>query len=338
MHDGQRYNLRYVVGSQSFNQTLRKILGTRAGNLVQYTDRFVPRSVDSNEFDVLITDEAHRVRETSNTTRTPQHMRSDIPQMDELIRAARVPVFLLDVHQVVRPNETGTTEVITSSAERFGAEVISIDLDGHFRCGGSETYLRWVERLLGIEEGGALEWGGDENFELALARTPAEAEEWLRNKITKNCTARLTAGYCWRWSKPRRGKLVDDVTIENWKRPWNLKPRQKVPGVPPAPLWAWDPAGFNQVGCIYSAQGFEWEYAGVIIGPDLVWRTDHWCADSSNNYDDDHDGIKNAPEFDKLVRNVYRVLLTRGLKGCVVFSVDDETSAMLVHRGIPMLS
>ena len=194
-----------------------------------------------------------------------------------------------------------------------------------------------MKHLLGFEAEGSLEWNRDENLELVLTATAAEAEEWLRDKHSQEWTARLTAGFCWPGSDPVNGSLVDDVVIGDWQRPWNLKAeaKKKVSGIPSTSLWASEPAGFNQVGCIYSAQGFEYDYAGVIIGPDLVWRPDGWRTDPNRSRDD---GIKRAPNFDELVKQVYRVLLTRGLRGCVVMSVDAETSAMLAACGIPRVS
>ena len=327
------YNVSYACGSRSFNTTLQDRVGRKIGNLFRYTHHF--SQVDPNDLDVLITDEAHRIRVSSNNRFTSKNRRSEIPQVDELIRAARVPLFLLDEHQVVRPDEIGTPEEISSSALRNGIEVINIDLDVHFRCGGSEAYLRWVEAMLGLEADASLKWKGDENFELCLASTPAEAEEWLLEKHSKGWTARLTAGFCWKWSDPTNGRLENDVAIGAWKRPWNLKPDKKVAGIPSASRWASDPTGFNQVGCVYSAQGFEYDYAGVIIGPDLVWRGGSWLSDPSKSYDN---SIKKAKKFEDLVKHIYRVLLTRGLRGCVIYSVDADTSTMLASLGIPKVS
>ena len=321
----ENYKSSYVVGSRSFNRTLRNRVGGNASKIFKFTHYYA--DADTNELDVLVVDEAHRIRKN-----TP---RKTVPQVQELINAARVSLFLLDEHQGVREEEIGTVDAITASANHMGAEVISIDLDAQFRCAGSEAYVRWVDRLLGLEGDGPTNWTPDENFELLFAESPAVVESYLRGKLSQCTTARLTAGYCWPWRNPVGDRLVNDVAIGNWGMPWNLNDKKKVKGIPSASLWASDPTGFGQVGCIYSAQGFEYDYAGVIMGPDLVWRSGSWHACPRESHDDE---IKNASNFDELVRNVYRVLLTRGLKGCVVMSADDETSAMLANRGIPKLS
>jgi len=162
-----------------------------------------------------------------------------------------------------------------------------------------------------------------------MASSPAELEAWLRAQHEQGYGTRLTAGYCWPWSDPRRdGTLVPDVRIGDWERPWNLKGDRSVGG---APLWAKDPAGFGPVGCIYTAQGFEYDYAGVIIVPDLVWRDGGWLAVREGSKDPafrSRTAVSDT-EFDRLVRHVSKVLLTRGMRGVGIYCTDKETRALL---------
>jgi hypothetical protein len=323
----------HATGSRSFTQTLRKVAGkgsSRVQSLFKYFNQFM--EAEQNGLEVLILDEAHRIRETSVDRYTKAALRTGRPQVDELIAAARVPVFLLDQHQVVRPGELGTVEDITAHARRLGHRVHEISLDEQFRCGGSEAFLEWVQRLLGLSSGGPMRWEGDDNFELRTAQTPEELESLLSTRHGAGFGARIAAGYCWPWSDPRRdGSLVPDVVIGAWSRPWNLRGDRSVGGAPPAALWATDPAGFGQVGCVYTAQGFEYDWNGVIIGPDLVWRHDRWVPIRSANKDPDFRNRTRVSDddFDRLVRNVYKVLLTRGMQGTVVYSTDPETRAIL---------
>ena len=282
------YDVAHATGSRSFTGTLKKVVSRRftgAGDLFMFTSQFTV--AERNGMDVLVVDEAHRIREVTSWPRMPRSMRSGIGQADELVRAARVPVFLIDEHQGVRPNEIGTVARIEEACARNGAVVQRVDLNGQFRCGGSEAYVRWVEGLLGLREGGPQPWPGDDAFSVRLADSPASMENELRRENERGSVARITAGFCWPWSKPEPdGSLVDDIVIGSWRHPWNLKPRV-VPGVPPAVLWATEQAGFDQVGCVYTAQGFEYEYGGVIMGADLVWRDDRWVADPSATRDPD---------------------------------------------------
>ncbi|WP_040521319.1 DUF2075 domain-containing protein [Gordonia araii] len=330
----------HATGSRSFTQTLRKVAGHRAPRvqkLFKYFNQFMTAEV--NGLDVLIMDEAHRIRETSVDRYTRAELRTDRPQIDELIDAARVPVFLLDEHQVVRPGEMGSLEQITTMSKARGLEVIHVPIDAQFRCGGSEEYLLWVQRLLGLDESSSpVPWIPDPAFSVEIVDSPWELERRLEKKRDDGYSARMTAGYCWPWSDASKdGLLVDDVAIGDWARPWNVKGDRRVGDAPPSALWATDDGGFDQVGCIYTAQGFEYDWNGVIIGPDLVWRGGGFTTVRSANKDPDFKNPAKVsdPRFDRLVRHVYKVLLTRGMVGTVIYATDAETRDALhrlVHR------
>ncbi|WP_299057329.1 DUF2075 domain-containing protein [uncultured Nocardioides sp.] len=326
----------HATGSSAFTQSLRKIAGHRAPRvkaLFKYYNQFI--DADKNGFDVLINDEAHRVKETSTNRWTPATQRTGRPQVEELIDAARVPVFLLDEHQVVRPGERGNVREIVGAAERMGCEVVAIDLNDQFRCGGSRAFEEWVLRLLGLSPGGPLPWAGDEAFHLDVAGSPEQMESRLRVTLDEGYSSRISAGYCWSWSKPQLDFLFPDVQIGDWQRPWNNPKESRVGDAPARSFWAYDDGGFDQVGCIYTAQGFEYDYSGVIIGPDLVWRQDRWVARAEHSKDSQ---VRKAdpPAFDRAVRNTYKVLLTRGMRGTLVYSTDRETQEMLTDLvGVP---
>lgn len=325
----------HATGSSSFTSTMRKHAGSRnkrVQTMFKYFNNFI--DADPLDLDVLICDEAHRIRETSLNRYTKREVREKARrQIEELIDAARVPVFLLDENQTVRPGEMGSRVEIEAAAEAAGCEVQVVELGGQFRCGGSEFFDAWVAKLLGIT-GKPARWSTlvtrtDDEFVVRSAESPHEMESWLLDRQAKEGgTARIAAGYCWKWSDPvtENGTkvLVPDVRIGDWHRPWNAKPEQRVPDVPASHFWASDERGFGQVGCIYTAQGFEYDWAGVIFGNDFVWRGDHWEARREHSHDP---AVKKADElhFVRLIRNTYKVLLTRGMRGVCVYSEDEET-------------
>ncbi|WP_028807433.1 DUF2075 domain-containing protein [Streptomyces canus] len=322
----------HATGSQSFTKTMRKVAGARkreVQELFKYFNSFM--ATEKNSLDVLVCDEAHRVRETSANRYTPAAHRTGKRQIDELIDVAKVPVFLLDEHQVVRPGEMGTVEDIRAAAARRGLNCPVVRLESQFRCGGSDAYLRWVVRLLGLEPGGPVVWDPDDRMQLLLAESPEEMESFLDGRRGQNYSARMSAGYCWPWSpEPKPGQpLPDDVRIGDWARPWNLRGDRSVSGAPPSALWATDPAGFGQIGCVYTAQGFEYDWSGVIIGPDLVWRGDRWVTDRTASKDPVFKRSTPDADVDRLIRNTYKVLLTRGMVGTVLYSTDRETQEKL---------
>ncbi|WP_339131225.1 DUF2075 domain-containing protein [Streptomyces sp. f51] len=322
----------HATGSSSFTTTMRKVAGARkreVKDLFKYFNSFM--AAERNSLDVLICDEAHRIRETSANRYTSASNRTGKAQIEELIDVARVPVFLLDEHQVVRPGEMGTVAEIEAAAAKKGLRCRVVPLDSQFRCGGSDAYLRWVVRLLGLAPGGPVEWEPDDKMHLTVVDSPQELETFLEGHRSQGYSARMSAGYCWKWTKkvsPGQA-LPADVVIGEWERPWNVFGDRSVAGAPPAALWATDPAGFGQVGCVYTAQGFEYDWSGVIIGPDLVWRGDRWVTDRSASKDPVFKKSTPDADVDRLIRNTYKVLLTRGMIGAVVYSSDAETRRKL---------
>lgn len=320
----------HATGSRSFTQTLRRYAGrgsTRLQSLFKYFNSFM--DADPNDVEVLICDEAHRIRETSVNRFTTRDRRvAARPQIEELIAAARVPVFLLDEHQVVKPGEMGNVEVISAYAEKLGLEVEVVSLHDQFRCGGSEAYEQWVLDLLGLDGGEPSVWTGDGRFDVRVVDSPQELEAYLAERQGAGGTARMSAGYCWPWSDPRPdGTLVRDVTVGDWARPWNVRSERSVGDAPGSALWATDPGGFGQVGCVYTAQGFEYDWSGVIIGPDLVARDGDLVTRRGESKDPAFRSRKSVSdaEADRLIRNTYKVLLTRGMRGTVVYATDPET-------------
>lgn len=324
----------HATGSRAFTENLRRAVGRRGSALFKYFNSF--QEAEPEEFDVLVLDEAHRIREFSWNWRTPKRLRTETTQLEELLRAAKIAVFFIDDMQVVRPGEVGSSELIRRSAAGLGIDVVEFALEAQFRCNGSEAFVAWLENTLEIRRTANVIWDSRDAFEFVVVDSPQELEAWVRAR-SKRGTARLSAGFCWPWSNPRPdGSLVDDVAIDGWSMPWNAKPDapKLAAGVPKASFWATDPAGLGQVGCIYTAQGFEYDYAGVVFGRDLVYQPGvGWVGQRAHS----QDGIvkrnaKTDAEFTALVKNAYRVLLTRGLKGCAVYFEDGATRDFVRSR------
>ncbi len=316
----------HATGSKAFRNSLRKIAGSRAPQvqkLFSYFNSFM--ASDPNSLDVIICDEAHRLRETSANRYTKAELRTGTPQLHELINVARVPVFLLDSNQVVRKGETGTPEYIASEATAMGLKVIQVDLDGQFRCGGSRLYENWINAFLDLSDAEVFPWDNEPNFQMQVVESPEEMEAKLQIFSAEGYKSRITAGYCWTWHDPNPdGSLPVDVVIGKWSKPWNVKGDRGVGGYLSGELWAIDPKGFDQIGCVYTAQGFEYDWNGVIFGPDLVWRSGKWVGMLNGSKDPAMRGISES-HFEILIKNTYKVLLTRGLVGTILFSVDPET-------------
>ncbi len=316
----------HATGSAAFTSTLRKIVGTRAASMFKYFISFT--NVEENSIDVLVCDEAHRIRAKSVSRFTPKAERTDKPQIDELIEAAKVSVFFIDDYQVVRPYEHGSTEMIRASAAKHFAEVFEFELKTQFRCSGSGGYLDWLDNALGIRETANIMLTKNEKMDFQIFDSPHKLYGAIRRKNDeKPNSARMVAGFCWPWSNPKSdGTLVEDVVIGDFRMTWEAKNDMKVaPGIPPARLWAYDPQGVSQMGSIYTIQGFEFDYVGVVFGDDLSWNPESrtWTGKPQNSSDA---AVKRDKEnFVRYVKNAYRVLLTRGMMGCYVYFVSKDT-------------
>jgi uncharacterized protein len=325
----------HATGSAAFTQTVRKLVGHRASQQLRYFNSYLNAEPDS--LDVLICDEAHRIRTHSWNRFTKK--RAEDPsrmQIDELLTVARVAVFFIDDLQAVRRDEIGSSHEIERIAAELGAEVHEERLQVQFRCGGSDGFVRWVEHTLGIRRTANQLWAGDPNFAFDIVDSTEELEAVVRASADAGCSARLVAGYCWPWSDPDdQGQLPADVRVGDWAMPWNAKPDKTrlAPGIPKSHLWASEPGGMEQVGCIYTAQGFEFDHVGVIWGRDLVYRgRNGWVGQPEHSHDSGLKRGTSPDRFTDLVKNTYRILLSRGLQACTVHFLDEQTRDFVESR------
>jgi uncharacterized protein len=330
---GKKKKILLASKSKPFRDGLQSWVGPAGRNIFVSPYSLTPSRMEENGLDVLLVDEAHRI-ETSNVF---QHMRtadrSDMPMVDQLIRCAKTTVFFIDDKQRVRHQEIGNSVFIRNSAKKFKASVEEIELVSQFRCMGSNNYLEWIESVLGYNEPGKI-FRKTDLIKFRIFDSPSELYGELQKKEEeKPNSARLVAGYCWPWHNPNPdGSLVNDVKIGDFAMPWETKGEHAVGEYPVWYQWAYKPNGFRQVGCIYTAQGFEFDYIGVIIGPDLKYNkeTDSLYGDMSETKDPT---LRRDPAgFETYMKNIYRVLLTRGMIGCYVYFVDKDTERFFRNR------
>jgi hypothetical protein len=323
------FNTQYATGSRAFTETLRKILGDSSKSLLKYFMSY--GEAQANDIDVLLMDEAHRIREK---TGYPFKSTGRL-QVQDLLNAAKVSVFFIDDHQAVRRGEIGSSQFIKEQAEEAGCKVYEYDLEGQFRNGGSERYSQWVDHTLQIQRTATTEWINEPDYEFQIMDSPEALERAVREKVEQGYTGRVMAGFCWPWSKKldEEGELICDVEVGDYKRPWNaqegLTGMRK--GIPKSQFWAYDDGGIDQIGCVYTAQGFEFDYAGIIFGEDLKFNPDtaEWEGFPECSFDAQ---VKGSKDFLKLVKNTYRVLLGRGMKATYVHFVDKDTERYFRSR------
>ncbi len=327
----------HLTGSKAFTENLRRMVGSRAGAVFKYF-RDTASIAPAERLDVAVIDEAHRIRETSTTSRfMPLVARSDKAQIDDILDATKTAVFFIDDLQVVRPHEVGSSDLIREAAAKRSLEVREFELEAQFRANGSDSFIRWVDNTLGLARTPQVLWPMDDEFDFRIVPSVHELERLIHLRAAEGATARLVAGFCWPWSDPDpAGELVPDVRVGDWAMPWNAKAgaRRLAAGIPKSDFWASDPRGIGQVGCVYTAQGFEFDYVGVIFGPDLVYRPVNggWAGQPAESRDRVVRRGVAASQFTAFVKSTYRVLLTRGLRGGYVYFMDASTRDFVLSR------
>ncbi len=274
-------------------------------------------NVPNNFFDCLIVDEAHRLNEKSGMFNNLGES-----QIKEIIHASKVSVFFIDEDQIVTTSDVGSVDLIKKYAKEEGSEIYhgeDYNLVSQFRCNGSDGYLAFLDNLLSIRETANIDFEFD--YELRLFSNPVKMREELRKRNNNN-KARMIAGYCYDWiTKNDYDPDVYDILLENdFKAKWNFNNTK---------TWAIDEDSFEQVGCIHTAQGLEFDYCGVIIGKDLIFKDNKVVTDYTKRAKTDKSlkGIKKTKYYalaDRIIKNTYKTLLSRAQKGCFVYCEDKE--------------
>ena len=302
--------------------TLRK---TRISNLFGGPDAFV--SAAKNSFGALIVDEAHRLRAKAGLY---GNLGENL--IKHLIESAHFTTFFVDDAQRVTLKDIGGVEEIERWALALGADVTRMQLSSQFRCGGSDGYLGWVDHTLGIREtANPTLIGIDYKFRVCDSAT--ELRDLIRRLNRGDNKARMVAGYCWQWRSKKNPELLDvEIPSEGFAARWNLSEDGGT--------WIIRPDSVEQIGCIHTCQGLEVDYVGVILGHDLVIRKNEWVEFPERRAKQDlsirgygklllEDRLAGQRKIREVIRNTYRTLMTRGARGCLVFSVDPETNEYL---------
>lgn len=277
----------------------------------------------------ILADEAHRLNEKSGL-----YGNQGVNQIHEIIRAARLSVFFIDESQRVTVKDIGSVDEIKRWATFNNAEVFEDELSSQFRCNGSDGYLAWLDDVLEIRETANYNLEAP-NYEFMVFDSPEEMRNRVVERNQSSNKARILAGYCWNWPKAGRSDTnTHEIKIGDFEISWNLDGGES---------FAISPTSINEAGCIHTTQGLEFEYVGVIIGDDLRYEDGALVTDFKKRAKTDQSikGLKKMegddPErahrlADQIIKNTYRTLMTRGMKGCYVYATDKGLRDYLKNR------
>lgn len=267
-----------------------------------------------NFYDCLIVDEAHRLVKKMYGDFSGEN------QVKECINASLFTIFLIDEDQRITTKDIGSISEIKHWANELNSYVVEREetkLVSQFRCNGSDHYIQLINNILQNSEPVDVDLS-EINFDIQVFDNPNEWRDALREKNSINNKARMIAGYCYDWDvKHKRGDY--DIYLEDgFKAKWNLEGDK---------IFAINPKSFEEVGCIHTTQGLEFDYVGVLIGKDLRYDETLGAVVTDKTQiskDDKSSGIRSASDdvAEKLIKNTYKTLLTRGQKGCYIYCED----------------
>lgn len=286
-------------------------------NLFKSSGTYV--SAANNSFDMLIADEAHRLQEHSG-----RYSNIGENQIKEIIHASKVSLFFIDRHQIVDLKDIGSVEEIEKWAHYFDADIIHKKLHSQFRCSGSDEYLNWLDHLLQYDSKIPIHFSGT-TYDFQVMDSPTEVMQAIKEKNRYRHKSRVVAGYCWPW-KSRKNTKEKDIEFSEYgfAYKWNLAEDK---------TWCISKGSVDQIGCIHTSQGLEFDYVGVIIGEDIICRDGKILVQPNKRATDDMTvrGWRKLVETQEgkdrvksIIKNTYKTLMTRGMKGCYVYVCDEE--------------
>ncbi|WP_372008630.1 DUF2075 domain-containing protein [Paenibacillus chitinolyticus] len=327
-----KLNAKFVAPNASFRTVMVETLTkqkarnkTRTKMLFAGSGQFY--DTPENFYDVLIVDEAHRLK-----GKGAFQYRGD-NQIEDIIKSSKVNVFFIDDFQRIRPDDIGSIAEIRRIAEENHSEVHKYSLSAQFRCSGAEGFINWVDDVFQIRPTANYDGWDHRSFEFDIVDSPNKLYEIIKSKNEAGFKARLLAGFAWNWTAEADGNgngEVTDVIIEehNFQMPWNARSISNT--------WAIHENGINQIGCVHTSQGLEFDYVGVIIGNDLKFDLEQLKLYA--DYDEYKDRVgKRGLKYDNeklsiLVKNIYKVLISRGIKGCFLYCRNKELQEYLCQR------
>lgn len=283
-------------------------------------------NVPDNTYDCLIVDEAHRLVKKMYGDWNGEN------QVKECISASLLSIFLLDEDQAVTVNDIGSIAEISKWCRELNSTLkmpAEAKLVSQFRCNGSDAYIQFIDDILQRTEESVTVSLDELNFDFRLFDSAIELREALREKNAINNKSRMVAGYCYDWNVKHGRGDYDIMLPDGFKAKWNLE-KDKI--------WAINPNSFEEVGCIHTAQGLEFDYVGVLIGKDLKYDSTSGRIITDKqaiSKDDKSSGIrscKNESIVRKLILNTYKTLLTRGQKGCYVYCEDKSLAEYIKKK------
>ncbi|WP_315072491.1 DNA/RNA helicase domain-containing protein [uncultured Clostridium sp.] len=307
----------FVIPQTSLRKTMKQIFKNTYN--LQAKDIIGPSDVVGKEYDMLIVDEAHRLHKRKNITNYKSHddnnkklgLGKDGDELDWILHSSGRQILFYDENQVIGPSGIDIKS-LEGKKDFKDLSFINLSLTSQMRVKGGLDYINFIRSLL---QGKLTSKKTFTNYEFILFKSFEKFDKKMREKESECGLSRMVAGYAWQW-KSNKNKNAFDIEIENINKRWNSKTEN----------WVNLEGAIDEVGCIHSIQGYDLNYAAVIIGNDLKYDKDNNCivVDPGSYYDQKGKATATIEELTEYIINIYYVLMTRGIKGTYIYVCDEN--------------
>ncbi len=313
----KKMKIAFVVPMQSLRTTIKRVFGgvhsLKVGMVLS------PTQVPKDTYDLLIVDEAHRLRQRKALAQYPSFdnnnskfgLGKEGTELDWILKSSKNQVLFYDSMQTVKPSDVDM-ERFTTLQKQIGNKNI-YELKSQFRCQGGADYIQYVKSILSdnpTEE----KISFSNTYDFRLYDDPDVMIEKIQEKDSKYGLCRVVAGYAWPWLSKENPDAMD-ITIGNKSYQWNTVNKD----------WVNSENAINEIGCIHTIQGYDLNYAGVILGNEIKYDKKNKCIVVDKREYHDLQGktaLKDTKELKEYITNIYATLMTRGIRGTYVYACD----------------
>jgi len=309
-----------VIPMASFRKTISKVFK----NIQGLSPKMVvgPSDLAKNKYDLVIVDEGHRLRRRVNlgpyfkpfddTCKVLGLDEATASELDWLLIQSQKALIFYDRFQSIKPSDVLRKRYI----ELENAPTTRIEtLKTQFRCRGGNEYVKLIHDLLNNRVQSQNKFESLE-YECYLFNDLQHMVDEIHKRESLDGLSRIVAGYAWEWIS-NKDKSAYDIVIGDTKLRWNSV----------AIDWVNSPNSVDEVGCIHTTQGYDLNFTGVIIGPELDYDFEKQCLVVDKSKYKDKAG-KNTIKDDEILKeyilNIYKTILLRGVKGTFIYASNEN--------------
>lgn len=298
---------------------LRKTISTVFSKIKGLKSNMVigPNDVIKTNYDILIVDESHRLQRRKNIMGYGAYdkvnkklgLDTEATQLDWIVNSSKHQVLFYDQNQSIKPSDVRSEDFKTKQPKHY-------QLNTQMRVEAGEEYINFIEDVFNLKKPSSVSF---KNYDLKLFEDIEEMITQIKTKDKEYKLSRVVAGYAWPWHTKPKSKSTQkhDIEIGGLKLIWNSTNQD----------WVNSPNAINEVGCIHTVQGYDLNYVGVIIGPELYYDVEKkkLSVDKEKYFDiNGRNGVNDPEELERYIINIYKTLLTRGISGTYIYIVDEN--------------